>query len=214
MAHLLHIDSSARQDGSVTRTLTRHFAQAWAAAHPGGTITYRDLAANPLPYPDLPDLLTAALPPEQRSPETADSFAITEELIGELESADTYVIGAPMYNFFVPAVLKAWVDRIVLPGRTFDPNTRQGKLIGKDVTVITARGGSYAPGTPRAGMDYQEPWLRAALAQVGLDDIRFVHAEMTLAKVMPKLAQFVPIAEQSYARAVADIDAVHRVPVS
>ncbi|AHI01194.1 NAD(P)H-dependent oxidoreductase [Kutzneria viridogrisea] len=205
MAHLLHIDTSARQEGSISRQLTRAFADAWRAANPGGTVTYRDLAANPIPYADMPDLATAFLPADQLSPELADSFAVTEELISELEAADTYVIGAPMYNFMVPAVLKAWVDRIVLPGRTFDPNSREGKLVGKDVTFITSRGGSYAPGTPRAGFDYQEPWLRAALGQVGLDDIRFIHCEMTLAKVMPKLAQFIPLADESYDKAIATI---------
>jgi FMN-dependent NADH-azoreductase len=205
VAHLLHIDTSSRQEGSVSRELTRAFADAWTAAHPDGTVTYRDLAVTPVPYPDMPDLGTSTLPVGQRPEHLADSFAITDTLIEELEAADTYVIGAPMYNFMVSASLKAWVDRIVLPGRTFDTETRQGKLVNKDVTIITSRGGSYAPGTPRAGFDFQEPWLKAALGQVGLDDIRFIHAEMTLAKVMPKLAQFVPLAEESYDKAVATI---------
>ena len=78
--------------------------------------------------------------------------------------------------------------------------------------VITARGGSYAPGTPRAPFDFQEPWIRAALEQVGLRDIRFLHAEMTLAHSMPKLAQFKQLAEESRARALRTIEELH-VPV-
>jgi FMN-dependent NADH-azoreductase len=203
--HLLHIDTSTRAAGSVTRELTATFADAWRQRHPDGVVTYRDLSADPIPYPDLPSLADAFTPPERRTAEQAVGWAVTDELIAELEAADTYVFGVPMYNFSVPAVFKSWVDRIVLPGRTFDPDTRQGKLLDKDVTVITARGGSYAPGTPRAPFDFQEPWIKAALEQVGLTDIRFIHAELTLAHSMPKLAQFKPLAEQSRERAMQTI---------
>lgn len=205
MPQLLHIDTSTRTDDSVTRELTAEFARNWREAHPDGQVTYRDLAADPVPYPDLPSLAHAFAPPESRSPEAAASWAVTEQLIRELEAADTYVFGLPMYNFAVPAVFKSWVDRIVLPGRTFDTETRQGKLIGKKVVVITARGGSYAPGTPRAPFDFQEPWITAALGQVGLTDITYVHAEMTLAESMPKLAQFKPLAAESRERAYRTI---------
>ena len=212
MPHLLHIDTSTHGAGSVTRELTAAFALAWRRRYPDGRVTYRDFAADPVPYPDLPSLADAFIPPGERTPEQAASAAVTERLIADLEAADTYVFGVPMYNFSVPAVFKSWVDRIVLPGRTFDPDTREGKLTGKDVTVITARGGSYAPGTPRAPFDFQEPWIRAALEQVGLRDIRFLHAEMTLAHSMPKLAQFKQLAEESRARALRTIEELH-VPV-
>ena len=209
MPHLLHIDTSARTVGSVTRELTAEFATAWRRRYPEGCVTYRDFAADPVPYPDLPSLADAFTPPEQRTPEQAASWAVTEKLIADLEAADTYVFGVPMYNFSVPAVFKAWVDRIVLPGRTFDPDTREGKLTGRDVTVITARGGSYAPGTPRAPFDFQEPWIRAALEQIGLCDIRFIHAEMTLAHSMAKLAQFRHLADKSRERALRTIHELH-----
>ncbi|MEV6342329.1 NAD(P)H-dependent oxidoreductase [Actinoplanes sp. NPDC051851] len=209
MPHLLHIDTSTRVAGSVSRELSAAFAKAWQAKHPDGEITYRDLAANPVPYPDLPSLGDAFAPASSRTPEQAASWEITEQLIAELEAADTYVFALPMYNFAVPASFKAWVDRIVLPGRTFDTETRQGKLVGKDVTVITARGGSYAPGTPRAPFDFQEPWITAALGQVGLDDIRYIHAELTLAATMPKMAAFKDMAVESRRRAYEIIEDLH-----
>lgn len=209
MPHLLHIDTSARGEGSTTRELTALFRSGWTAAHPDGTVTYRDLATDPVPYPDTPDLATAGLSAREAPEARRASHELTDQLIRELEDADTYVLGVPMYNFMVPAVLKSWVDRIVAPGRTFDTETRAGSLVGKDVTIITARGGSYAPGSPRAAFDFQEPWLRAALGQVGLADIRFVHAELTLAHTMPKLARFQPVAVASYTSAVHRIRALH-----
>jgi len=106
-------------------------------------------------------------------------LAFSNTLEEELLAADTMVIGAPMHNFAISALLKAWIDQVVRGGRTvlFNPNGPQGPLAGKKELVITSRGGSYRAGTPTAQYDYQEPYLRHILAFVGLTDATFIHAE-------------------------------------
>ncbi|WP_433269396.1 FMN-dependent NADH-azoreductase [Actinosynnema sp. CS-041913] len=179
---LLHIDSSLRTEGSVSREVTAAFATAWREAHPDAGYRYRDLSADPLPHVDG-EVLAAR--------EGADRHELEQRLKAELEEADTIVIGAPMYNFSVPSSLKAWLDWILVPELFVDQETGVGALTEKRVVVVTARGGSYAPGTPRHGFDFQEPYLRAVFAMLGLDrDLEFVHAELTHAHVTPRLAQF------------------------
>jgi len=99
MPHLLHIDSSVQGDRSVSRKLTARTRDAWRAAHPGGTVTYRDLGANPLPHLDAATGMARGIAPELRTPAQAASWALTEELINEIKEADTIVLGLPLYNF-------------------------------------------------------------------------------------------------------------------
>lgn len=181
MTHLLHLDSSFRSEGSRSRRLSAHFAQRWQAVHPDGTVTYRDLAADPTPHLDEAGFTAASTPPEERTSEQNASFKLNEELIDELLAADTVLIALPLYNFSVPSTFKAWFDRIVSVDRTI------GKLGDKKVVVVTARGGGYAPGTPREGWDHREPWLRHALTTLGVTDVTFVHCELTLARESPHM---------------------------
>jgi FMN-dependent NADH-azoreductase len=104
--------------------------------------------------------------------------ALADELIAELEAADTIVIAAPMYNFTISSPLKAWIDHIARAGRTFrySASGPEGLLTGKKVFVITSRGGFYAEG-PGKAMDFQEPYLRAMLGFLGLTDVTFIHTE-------------------------------------
>ncbi|MFE2751233.1 FMN-dependent NADH-azoreductase [Actinosynnema sp. NPDC059335] len=195
MSHLLHIDTSLRFEGSVSREVTRGFADAWRAAHPDGGVTYRDLAADPLPHVDPASLATRG---------TEADRPLERLLVAEVKAADTLLLGVPMYNYGVPSSLKAWLDWIMVPELFVDQATGEGPLTGKRVVVVTARGGSYAPGTPRHAFDFQEPYLRAALGMIGLDrDLEFVHAELTMAHTAPQLAQF---REQ----AVASLEDAHR----
>lgn len=99
MANLLHIDSSVRGEESVSRKLTTRAARAWLAAHPGGTISYRDLGRNPLPHIDAASAQAGMTPPEQRSEAQRASWALTEELVGEIKAADTVLLGLPLYNY-------------------------------------------------------------------------------------------------------------------
>src|SRR5690348_5769501 len=142
MAHLLHIDSSVQGDRSVSRRLTARAAGRWLATHPGGTVTYRDLAADPIPHLD---------------PQVAPS--LSAELIDQIKVADTVLLGLPLYNFGAPSTVHAWVDHIVAPGLSIDQATGQGLLGGRDFIVLASRGGGYGPGTPREGWDHAQAWL-------------------------------------------------------
>ncbi|WP_174315835.1 NAD(P)H-dependent oxidoreductase, partial [Streptomyces sp. CB01881] len=117
----------------------------------------------------------------------------------------------PMYNYSIPSTVKAWLDRLVTPVHMVAPGGGPGPLSGKSVVVVSARGGSYAPGTPREGWDHQEPYLRSVLGSVGLaDDLGFVHAELTMAGVVPQMAALRPLAEKSLASAYETLDALAR----
>lgn len=196
MAHLLHIDTSLRFEGSVSREVSAAFAEEWRSARPDGEYTYRDLAADPLPHVDPASLATR---------QAEGDVPLERQLIAEVKAADTVLLGVPMYNYGVPSSLKAWLDWILVPELFTDQETGEGVLTGTRVVVVTARGGSYAPGTPRHSFDFQEPYLRAVFGAVGLDrDLEFVHAELTLAGVVPHMAQFRELA-------VASLEDAHRV---
>lgn len=198
MTNLLHIDSSIQGELSHSRPLTAAFAEAWKAANPDGGYTYRDLATERISHLNADYLVASRLPAGQRTPEQGAEWDAFQPLRDELEAADVVVLGVPMYNFTLPSSLKAWVDHMVTPEFQVDQETGQGRLAGKKVFVVTARGGSYAPGTPREGWDFQEPLLRAIFSLVGLDqDLTFVHSEMTLAYVIEHLKQFKHIADAS-----------------
>jgi FMN-dependent NADH-azoreductase len=93
---------------------------------------------------------------------------VAEELVGGIRAADTSLLGLPVYNFGAPSTVKAWVDHLIAPGLSLDPATNEGLLGGRDLVVLAARGGGYAPGTPREGWDHAEQWLPHALALTGL----------------------------------------------
>ena len=207
MTHLLHIDSSIRGDASVSRKLTARAAAAWRAAHPAGTVTYRDLGRDPLPHLDAAGGLAPMLPPAQHTAAQAKSWALTELLINEVKEADTIVLGLPLYNFGAPSSVKAWVDHLIAPGLTIDPETHAPLLGGRDFVVLASRGGGYAEGTPREGWDHAEPWLPHSLAATGLEP-RFITAELTLAEVTPAMTGLIPLAAQSLAAAEQAIDSL------
>src|ERR1700724_4441933 len=163
MAHLLHIDSSIRGDASVSRKLSARAAAVWRAAHPGGTVTYRDLGRDPLPHLDAAGGLPRILPPGQHTAAQAESWALTELLIGEIKEADTIVLGLPLYNFGAPRSVTAWVDHLIAPGLSIDPETHAPLLGGRDFVVLASRGGGYAEGTPREGWGHAEAWPPHAL---------------------------------------------------
>ncbi len=186
MRHLLHLDSSFRTEGSRSRKLSAYYAEAWSAAHPDGSVTYRDLSADPVPHLDNEAFTANFLDPSDRTPAQVAARGLTEVLAGELVAADEIVIGLPLYNFSVPSTFKAWVDRIIVLGLTVGEGG--GLLTGRPVTFTTARGGGYGPGTPREGWDHREPWLRHVLSNVGLTDLTFIETELTLARESPAMA--------------------------
>jgi FMN-dependent NADH-azoreductase len=205
MPHLLHIDSSIQGERSVSRSLTARAAAAWRAAHPDGTVTYRDLGAHPLPHLDSESGLARMVPPEQHTPAQAASWELTKQVVDEVLAADTILLGLPVYNFGAPSSVKSWVDHLVAPGLSVDRATMTGMLSGRDLLVLEARGGGYAAGTPREGWDHAEPWLPHALSLTGLEP-RFIIAELTLADVNPQMAELKPLAAKSLAAAERAID--------
>ncbi len=163
---LLHLDSSAQGKHSVSRRLSAAVVDQWKHDHPDVTVTYRDLAAQPIPH-WLPVADTS------REPDT-----LGERVLDEFLKADVIVIGTPMYNFGIPSQLKAWIDRIAVPGKAFryTETGPEGLAGGKRVIIASARGGVYSEG-PAAAVDYQEPYLRTVLNFFGITDIHFVRAE-------------------------------------
>ncbi len=205
MSLLLHIDASIQGERSVSRKLTARAVAAWRAAHPGGTVTYRDLGGAPLPHLDQENGLARMVPREQHTPAQAASWRLTEQLVGEVREADTIVLGLPLYNFGAPSAVKSWVDHLIAPGLSYDPATGEGLLGGRDFLVLASRGGGYGAGTPREGWDHAEPWLPHGLSMTGLRP-RFITAELTLAYVTPSMTELIPLADKSLAAAEQAID--------
>lgn len=175
---LLHIDSSISGEGSASRQLSAAIVTAFTRAMPGVQVIRRDLDADPIPHLDsrlLPSVRPANAPEGATGvPDEKGAQALEEFL-----AADIVVIGAPMYNFTVPSQLKAWIDRILIAGKTFSySETGPIGLAGsKRVMIASSRGGLYTPGTPFAANDFQERYLRAVFAFIGIEDIEFVRAE-------------------------------------
>jgi FMN-dependent NADH-azoreductase len=205
VTHLLHIDSSIQGDASVSRKLTARAADVWRAAHPDGTVTYRDLGRDPLPHLDAAGGMARILPREQHTAAQTESWALTELLVGEVKEADAIVLGLPLYNFGAPSSVKAWVDHLIALGLSIDPETHTGLLGGRDFVVLASRGGGYGPGTPREGWDHAEPWLPHGLSATGLEP-RFIAAELTLAESNPAMADLIPLAAKSLEAAEQAID--------
>ena len=175
MSRVLIIESSARQQDSVSRQLTQTFISQWKAAHPDDQITVRDLAVNPVPHLDINLLGGWMKPAEQRNDIEQVALERSNQLTDELLAADVLVMAAPMYNFAIPSTLKAWLDHVLRAGVTFKYTATgpQGLLTGKRAIVLTARGGIHTGATS----DHQEPYLRQVMGFIGIHDVTFIHAE-------------------------------------
>lgn len=205
MPHLLHLDSSARSD-AFSRRLGAAFVTSWQAAG-GGPVTHRDLAADPPPpigeaWTTICDTLLregitdiARYPEAVRTDAERAAWAIVAPLLDELVAADVVLIGAPMYNFGVPAALKAWIDQVTFPKMVLAP---------RRFVVVTGRGGAYGPGMPREPFDHHGRYLADFFrGHYAVDDAIFVHAELTNALVDPGLAERFPQHKESAVAAYA-----------
>jgi FMN-dependent NADH-azoreductase len=162
---LLHVDSSIQGKRSASRALTAEIVSRWKAAAPDLEVTHVDLAAETMPHLDGASLAHAGSHAEPG-----------DRALAEFLASDVIVIGAPMYNFTVPTQLKAWIDRILVAGKTFryTESGPVGLAGGKRVIVAVSRGGVYAQG---AAGEYVETYLRHVLAFIGIRDVTFVRAE-------------------------------------
>ncbi|MFT5588137.1 MAG: FMN-dependent NADH-azoreductase [Bradyrhizobium sp.] len=178
MTTILHINSSARTTGSISRDVTAEFVTRLLVADPAAAVVERDVASTPLPHLTEQVLGAFFTPVASRSAQQIADASLSDTLVAELKAADVIVIGAPMYNFSVTSSLKAWIGHVARAGQTFQYTDKGpvGLLTGKKVTVFTARGGVYTSG-PGQAMDFHETYLRAVLGFMGLDDITFVHSE-------------------------------------
>jgi FMN-dependent NADH-azoreductase len=175
MSNILHITASIRgNEESVSRSLSKTLVEG-LAARSGATVATRDLAANDLPFIDAARFAANLTPHADRSEEQHDLATIGDTLIAELEAADTIVFGVPVYNFSVPATVKAWADLVARAGTTFryTANGPEGLLTGKKAYIAIASGGMPV-GSP---VDFMTPWLTHFLGFLGITDVEIIAAD-------------------------------------
>ena len=174
MSTILHITASIRGDQSVSRSLGTKLVETLAAKE-DATVTVRDLAKNDIPFIDADRHAANLAPYADRSDEQHGLAEIGDTLIDELEAADTIVFSVPVYNFAVPATVKAWADLVARAGRTFryTPNGPEGLLTGKKVYLTAASGGT-AIGSE---IDFMSPWLKFFLGFLGMTDVEIIAAD-------------------------------------
>ena len=175
MTKLLVVETSPRGDYSISRGLTRRFVAEWKESHPGGEVVDRDLMETDLPFVTAPWLQAYFTPPEQHSAEMKEVLRLSDELVAELLATDHLVIATPVYNYNVPAALKAWIDHIVRKGLTLGVDG-SGLLTGKKATVLLASGGVYTEGSPIRDRDLATQYIRLILKVIGITDVIFIAA--------------------------------------
>ncbi|MCG6871703.1 MAG: NAD(P)H-dependent oxidoreductase [Gammaproteobacteria bacterium] len=171
---VLRVDSSGRVDGSSTRALTAEVIEVLAAHHPVVSVRERDVAKG-LPFVDPAWIAANFTDPADRSDAQRAALALSDALVAELQQADVLVIGAPLYNFGVPASLKAWIDLVARARLTFryTDNGPVGLLSGKKAYLVVASGGVPVD----SAVDFATPYLRHALGFLGITDVEVITAE-------------------------------------
>jgi FMN-dependent NADH-azoreductase len=178
MKKLLHVDSSVLGPHSVSRQLSAAVVERLRQATPNREVTYRDLTATPLPHLSGAHLAIAQ-GASNSDPSLQQEVATSQAVLAEFLAADTIVLGAPMYNFTIPSQLKAWIDRVVVAGKTFkyDAQGVQGLAGNKRVIVAISRGGFYGAGTPMAALEHLETYLRSVFGFLGVTQLEFISAD-------------------------------------
>ncbi|HET6526656.1 FMN-dependent NADH-azoreductase [Sphingopyxis sp.] len=175
MSHILRIDASARQSGSTTRRLADQLEARLVEQHYGATVTRRDLGLTPPAFLTEHWVGANFTDEAERSDEQKALLAGSEELIAEIEAADTIVITAPIYNFAIPATLKAWIDQVTRARRTFRYTEAgpEGLLKGKRAYIVFASGG-----VPLGSqVDFASGYLRHILGFIGITDVHVIAAD-------------------------------------
>ena len=175
---VLHIDASILGANSASRQLSAAVVERLRKADPGVKVIYRDLAAQPLAHLSGEHMAArqGAVP---ESPAMQKEIADSDAVLQEFLDADTVVIGAPMYNFGIPSQFKAWIDRIVVAGKTFRYSAAgpEGLAGNKQVIIAISRGGFYGPGAAAASMEHVETYLRGIFGFIGVTAPEIIVAE-------------------------------------
>ncbi len=159
MPTLLHINASPRGDQSVSRQLSTAAVSTWKEKNPSGKVIERDLTTTEMTFVDLNWIIGSFSTPDQQTDVHKKALAISDQLVNELLEADQIVIGTPMYNFAVPAVLKAWIDHVVRRGKTFNYTSTgpEGLANGRKVLVTIASGGTYDASSGLEALNFELP---------------------------------------------------------
>jgi FMN-dependent NADH-azoreductase len=202
MSTLLRVDASIRLDGSVSRALADSAEAAWKAEHPDGVVVRRDLGQHPLPATVWPTLAAAQVGQEpaadaDRMP-LAEAQAIAADLAAEVRNADAILLAVPLYNYGIAQNAKTWID-LLLTDRELAFGSRP--LAGRPAIFALARGGGYAPGTPKHGWDHATPYLERVFADLFGMNIRTAAAELTLAPVTPGMEELIDASKVSESEA-------------
>jgi FMN-dependent NADH-azoreductase len=184
MATVLKIDASARVTRSLSRGLATAFTECWLKSRPSDTFITRDVGLNPPPAISEAWIAAAFTPPEKRTPDQQEVLKVSDQLIDELEPADMIVIGTPMYNYGMPAALKAWIDQVVRIKRTFSFDLARGEqpiepiLTGKILVILSSSGeGDFELGGAQAVKNHLDPAIVSASRLFGVSEHHVIRIE-------------------------------------
>ena len=180
MPSLLHLDSSILGGNSVSRALSAAVVTRLKDLNPGFDVVYRDLAAQPIPHlsGNYVAVVRGGLEASHDAALQAD-LALGQAVLEEFLAADTVVLGVAQYNFSVPSQLKAWIDRIAVPGNTFRYTEKgpEGLVFNKRVIIALARGGFYGPGSPAENLEHTLSYLKSVLTFIGIASPEVITAD-------------------------------------
>ena len=187
MTGILHIDSSARITRSISRALAKEFMAQWSAKYPGDQFIYRDIGSEPPKFVSEDWIAAVFKPEDKRTNEQKSLLALSDKLIEELTKADIILISTPMYNYGMPASLKAWVDQVVRINKTFTFDLNRGDfpleptMSGKVLVLLTSSGEfGFDIGGVREKMNHLGPHFHAIKKYLGVDkqyEIRIEYQE-------------------------------------
>lgn len=178
---ILIVEASARGNRSLSRGLSARFRRRWLEQEPGARILLRDVGRNPPPLVTETFIAAAFTPAARRDTVQREILRASDELIGELAGADVIVIATPMYNYGMPAALKAWFDQVIRVNETFSFDLARGdwplepKLSGKTLVVLSSRGEfGFAPGGVRGDMNHLDPHIETCARYLGVERAHFI----------------------------------------
>jgi FMN-dependent NADH-azoreductase len=194
MSIVFRLDSSIREEGSVTRALASTLESALVSELDDATVVRREIGLTPLPSTAWAlSAFGGFTPAEQRTAEQTAAIALAAELGNEMEQADAYIFAVPLYNYGVSQHVKIWADLLLTDPR-FQPGSKT--IEGRPAFLVTARGGGYGAGTPREGWDHSTSWLVRMFNDILGLDVQTIETELTLADSQPHMADLRDLAAE------------------